>query len=135
MSAVGIVSILVGILVICGRAPLMIVPAAFLGWFNRLIESDSNLRILGVISLLLAAVMIWAGGTGHGTLSDVLTIWGWAIVAVATPWLILFPAVYRGIASAFLPLEEEDSLPGWRLVGGLGTFIGLLLIYSGVLAL
>ena len=124
-----------GLIVVCGRLPLMVAPAATLRWVKALIETNTRLRILGVIALLVATGMIWAGGAEDSILASVLTIWGWAIVAMSTSLLMIFPGVYRKIASAFLPAAGDESLPGWRLIGGLGTMIGLLLIYSGVLAL
>ena len=35
MSAVGIVTIALGVLVVCGRGALLVAPEAALGWFHR----------------------------------------------------------------------------------------------------
>ena len=135
MSAVGIASIALGIFVVCGRGPLLVAPAATLRWFNSVIETNSRIRVLGIVVLLVGAGMILAGATEGSTLASILTIWGWAMVALGTLALMIFPGAYREFASAFLPAKEEESLPGWRLMGGLGTIVGLMLIYFGVLAL
>ena len=135
MSPVGIVSIALGLLVVCTRGPLLVAPAATLRWFRGVIETSSGIRMLGAILLILGAAMIWAGATEGSTLASVLTIWGWAIVAIATLALLIFPGVYREIAIALLPTDEEESLAGWRLIGTLGSTIGLVLIYFGALAL
>ena len=135
MSPVGIVSIALGLLVVCTRGPLLVAPAATLRWFRGVIETSSGIRMLGAILLILGAAMIWAGATEGSTLASVLTIWGWAIVAIATLALLIFPGVYREIAIPLLPTDEEESLSGWRLIGTLGSTIGLVLIYFGALAL
>ena len=124
-----------GLLVVCGRVPLVVAPAAMMRWFRRLIDTDTKIRKLGTIFVVLGAGMIWAGATEIGVLARILTIWGWYIVGASFVLLIIFPGVYRELASIFLPAEAETNLPGWRLIGGIGTLAGSLLIYYGVLAL
>jgi hypothetical protein len=135
MSEVGITSIALGVLIVCSRLPLWVAPAAFLGWFKRVIETNTRIRLLGLIVLAIGAGMIWGSATEHSILASILTIWGWWIVAIGTTGLLIFPGVYHAIASAVLPIKEETSLPGWRSIGILGSIVGSLLIYFGVLAL
>ena len=135
MSAVGIVYIGMGLLALCARGPLLVAPAATLRWLSGVIETDSSIRILGVIAVVFGAAMIGAGATEHSTLATILTIWGWFTVVVCIWALILFPDAYRKLVVVFLPAEAEERLPGWRLLGALGVIFGLFLIYFGVLAL
>jgi hypothetical protein len=129
------VSIVVGVVVVCGRGALLVAPAATLHWFEGLIATNSGTRALGAFVLTLGAAMIWAGASEHNGLATVLSVVGWVIVGISTLALVLFPAVYRAIAEAILPSAADSDLIGWRFVGLLGVSIGGLLIYFGALAL
>jgi hypothetical protein len=135
MSAVGIASIIFGGVVVCGRLFLVVVPAASLRWFARLIESNRSLRILGVSLLPSGGALAWAGSTGDSTLALIVSIIGWWIMVVGTFLLIIFPAAYRELASEFMPSDEGGPLLGWRLMGILGMIVGLAFVYYGALAL
>ena len=78
--------------------------------------------------------MICAGTTEGSLLVVVMMISGWAM-AIATPAVLILPGEYREIASAFLPTDDEENLPGWRSIGILGSAGRLTLIYFGALAL
>ena len=135
MSEVGIVSIVVGVVVVCSRGPLLVAPTATLRWFEGVIATNGRIRVLGVGVLILGTVMAWAGASEHGGLAMSLSVVGWAIVGISTLALLLFPAAYRSIAEAVLPTDADEDLAGWRFLGLLGVIIGGLLIYFGVLAL
>ena len=63
MSAVGIVGIVLGLLVVIGRGvPLMVAPATYLRWFRGLIRTNNTTRMFGALLLILCAAMAWAGG-------------------------------------------------------------------------
>jgi hypothetical protein len=135
VSEVGIVSITLGVIVVCGRGALLVAPAATLHWFERAIATNGRTRAFGGLVLILGAAMVWAGAPAHTGLATVLSVVGWVILGIGTLALVLFPAVYRSIAEALLPSTEDADLIGWRLVGLLGVGIGGLLIYFGALAL
>ena len=61
MSAVGIVTIALGVLVVFSRGALLVTPEATLRWFKETIASNSRLRTLGGFMVTLGAAMIWAG--------------------------------------------------------------------------
>ena len=81
--------------------------------------------------------MVWAGTREGSTLATILTVFGCAIVGMVIPGMVNFPGLCRGIVSALLPFTapEEQSLLGWRLLGRLGTSVGVLMVYLGVDAL
>ena len=133
MSAVGVVSIALGLLIVCIRGPLVVAPGAWLRWFRWQIETNNRVRMLAAFVLVPSAAMVWAGTTDDSTLAGVLMIWG-AFGLVMGPILVVFPGPYRTFASGFLPAAEEERLPGWRLLGILNVVGGSLLIYVGVLA-
>ena len=136
MSEVGVVSIVIGVIMVCSRGSLLVAPAATLRWFEGVIATNGRIRALGACALILGASMAWAGASEHGGLAAILSVVGWAIVGISTLTLVLFPGAYRAIAKAMLPTTDEDTdLTGWRFLGLLGTVIGGLLIYFGALAL
>ena len=79
--------------------------------------------------------MAWAGASEYSGLARILSVGGWAIVAISTLALVLFPAAYRAIAEAVLPSDADADLTGWRIRGLAGVILGGLLIYFGALAL
>jgi len=134
MSPVGIVSIAVGILAVFGRGALVVAPAATLRWFTRQVGTNSRIRVMGVIGLLLGAAMFWAGSSDDSVLATVLTAFGLGALAVSI-LTVLFPGGYREVADKLLPDVETANLTRWRILGLVGAMIGVLLIYFGVLAL
>ena len=135
MSEVGIVSIVLGVVVVCSRGALLVAPAATLRWFESVVATNGRTRALGAVALTLGASMTWAGASEHSGLATILSVAGWAIVGLSTLALLLFPAAYRAIAEAALPSDLDEDLTGWRFLGLFGALIGGLLIYHGALAL
>lgn len=134
MSAVGIVTIALGILVVCRRGALLVAPEAALGWFKETIASNGRLRTLGAFLMALGAVMVWASASEDSGLGTFLTIFGWGILGISALLLVLFPGVYRAIANPFMPSDTSGFFL-WRFAGLGGTLVGVLIIYFGVLAL
>jgi hypothetical protein len=135
MNKVGVVSIALGILVVCSRGGMLVAPAATLRWFANIIATDGRVRAFGAVALTLGAAMAWAGASESSGLATVLRVWGWAIIAISALALVLFPGVYRGIVGALLPRDTDADLTGWRVLGLVGVIVGGLLIYFGALAL
>jgi hypothetical protein len=135
VSEVGAVGIVLGVVVVCSRGALLVAPARMLHWFEGLVATNSGIRALGAVVLILGGAMIWAGGPGYSGLAQFLLVVGWAFVGISTVALLVFPAVYRAMADAFLPVGADADLSVWRLLGFLGVCVGGLLIYFGVLAL
>lgn len=135
MNRVAVVSIVLGVIVVCSRGALLVAPAATLGWFEDLIATDGRIRALGAFTLTLGATMVWADTAENSGLATILRLGGWAIVAFSTPALVLFPMAYRAIAESVLPSSGDSDLAGWRLLGLIGVILGGLLIYFGALAL
>ncbi len=134
MSAVGIVTIALGVLMMCGRVPLLVAPEATLRWFKETIASNGRLRTLGAFPVTLGAAMVWAGASEDSGLGTFLTVFGWGFLG-ASALLVLFPGVYRAMANRFLPSDTSGSLFLWRFRGLAGTLVGMLVIYFGALAL
>ncbi len=135
MSAVGIVTIALGVLVVCGRGTLLVTPAATLRWFKETVASNGRLRTLGAFLVTLGAAMAWAGASEDSGLATFLTVFGWAFVGYSALVLVLVPGVYRAMANPFLPSDTSGSLFLWRFRGLAGALAGVLIIYFGALAL
>ena len=135
MSAIGIVTIALGALVVCGRGALLVAPAATLQWFKKTTASNGRLRSLGAFFVTLGAVLAWAGASEDSGLATFLTIFGWGVLGYSALVLVLFPSIYRAMANAFLPSDTSGSLFLWRFRGLAGTLVGVLVIYFGALAL
>jgi len=135
VSEAGVVSIVLGIVLVCSRGALLVAPAATLRWFEGLIATNAGTRALGAVALALGAVTVWAGASEDTGLATVLSVIGWAIVGFSAFALVLFPSVYQDLARALLPASESEDTTGWRVVGLAGVAIGGLLIYFGALAL
>ena len=135
MEPVGIVSIGLGVLVVCGRGFLVLAPGPTLRWFQRLISSDGRTRIAGAFLGSLGALMAWVGHSDDSDLAGVLSFVGWVFVAGSTLLLVLFPGAYRALAREFLPSDPSGRLVGWRIKGLIGVIVGALFIYFGALAL
>ena len=135
MNAVGIVSIALGVLVVCYRGTLLVAPAPTLRWFKETVASNGRLRTFGSFLVTLGAAMAWAGASEDSGLATFLTVFGWGSLGLSALALVLFPGIYRAMANAFLPSDTSGSLFLWRVRGLAGTLAGVLIIYFGALAL
>ncbi len=140
MSAVGIVSIAVGVLGVCKGGLLLVAPAAFLRWFKRTFRTNGRVRVLGAFVLALGATLIWAGAseeqdTLRAVLAFILFVLGLAVVGIAAPWLALFPGAFRTLVNAIVPSDACGSLILWRMAGLARLILCVLLIYFGARAL
>ena len=61
MSRVAVVSIVLGVIVVCSRGALLVAPAETLGWFEALIATNGRIRALGAFALKLGATIAWVG--------------------------------------------------------------------------
>ena len=135
MSAVAIVSIALGLLIMVSRGLLVVAPAATLRWFGGIIRSEARTRIFGACVSVIAAPMIWAGTSETSGLATVLLVFGVFVVVVSLPALVFFPRAYMSFAEGFLPADSNNGLFGWRMLGLVGLVIGAALFMAGVHAL
>ena len=131
MNTVGIVTIALGVLVVCGRGTLLVAPAPTLRWLKETIASNARTRMLGAFAMALGAAMAWAGTSEDSGLATFLTVSGWVVLVISALALVLFPGIYRAMANAFLPSDTSGSLFLWRVRGLAGTLAGVLIIYFG----
>jgi uncharacterized protein YjeT (DUF2065 family) len=134
MSAVGIVTIALGVLGVCeGGAPL-VAPEAFFRWHKETIASNARIRMLGAFVMALGGAIVWASTSEDSVLGTFLTIYGWVLLAFSAPLMVPFPGVYRAIANSFMPSATSNFFL-WRCAGLASVLVGVVIIYFGVLAL
>lgn len=135
MNVVGIVSILLGALIIISRAQTLVAPASALRWFRNLVSTNRGLRMLGTPILLLGLTMIWAGSTQESGLAEILYVVGFMFVGTSSLLLLLFPGAYRSMVESLIPEDTNGVLNFVRFKGLSGIIIGVLFIYYGAHAL
>jgi hypothetical protein len=135
MSTSGIVAIFLGLLIICSRGQLLLVPAFTLRWFGEMIKTKVRTRIMGAFVVLMALPMIWSGMSENTGLASFLFIVGVFFLLIAVPALVLFPNIYMDIAESMLPEDLGGSLFGWRIMGLVGVIIGIAIFRVGMAAL
>ena len=89
MSALGIVSIAVGVLGVCYGGFLFVAPAALMRWFKGTATTNGRTRTFGAFMLPLGVAMIWAGASEEGSfdlngqskLALILSLIGWVLAA------------------------------------------------------
>ncbi len=135
MNAVGIVSIALGVLVVCVRGYSLVAPVPTLRWFRTMAHTNVGLRKLGTFVLLVGLTMIWAGSSEDSGLADVLSFVGFAFVGMSTLLLLLFPNAYRVLVDSMIPEDTSGVLTFLRFKSITGIIIGVLFIYFGVCAL
>ena len=106
MSKVGIVAMLLGALVFCGRGPLLLAPAATLRLFGEAVKTEARTRMLGTFAVLIALLMIWSGIDQNSGLASIMFIFGVLILVITIPALVLFPRGYMSVAN--VPSIQSD---------------------------
>ena len=134
MSAVGIVTIALGVLGVCEGGGPLVAPEAYFGWLKETIASNARIRMLGAFVMALGGSMVWASTSEDSVLGIFLTIYGWVCLAFSAPLMVLFPGVYRAIANPFMPSDTSNFFL-WRCAGLASVPVGVVIIYFGVLAL
>ena len=127
MSAVSVMSIIFGILIIVGRAPLVFAPEATLRLIRRIINNKGTLRIVGIITAVLGLALI-ASAWGVDQSAALILYWlGWFIVFAAVVELI-FTAFVQRIAISIWSMKNSTA----RILGLVAVVIGAFFIYLGI---
>jgi hypothetical protein len=132
MSTAGMVTMFLGVFIICTRAPLVLIPATALRWLGEAIKTERRTRVYGAIAALIAVPMIWAGTTENTELASVLFIFGVFFLVVSVSGLVLFPNVYMSLANSFIPEDLSGNLIGWRIFGIASVLIGCAIFMIGM---
>jgi hypothetical protein len=133
MNSLAIVSIVLGSVIIIARGPMVVAPKGTLAVFRQLIQSPARIRILGVFVALLGLAMVATARGIDQSAAQVILVFGWFLSLVSIFLLLLFPSLYRGLASFFLEVFEETA--AFRAVGVIGVAFGVFFLYLGIAVL
>ncbi len=132
MSALAWLCVAVGALVILSRAPLIVFPAQTLDVYRKLIATDTRLRALGGVVVVLGLGLVALAWNAATTAASFVFALGWLLLAGAI-LLLAFPAFYRRLVESFIDLMTLSADPAaLRLAGAAGTAVGALLVYAGL---
>jgi uncharacterized protein YjeT (DUF2065 family) len=127
MSAVSIVSIIFGIIIIVGRAPLVVAPGATLRLIRRIINNKGTLRIVGIFSAVLGVALVAAAWDVRQSAALILYWLGWLLFFAALVELI-FTAFVQKIAISIWSMKNSTA----RILGIVAVVIGAFFIYLGI---
>ena len=127
-SALSLVCVALGVLIIATRTPLVLAPEATLRVYGRLFASNARVRGLGVVGAGLAFALL--AQLGGGDEHPILTIFG-VVMAVASAFLLLAPGPYRTFTDFFIETMSSDRSLA-RALGTLGVLFGLAFVWVGL---
>ena len=130
MSAVSVMSIIFGIIIIVGRAPLVVAPEATLRFVRRIINSKGSLRIVGVFTGVLGLALIASAWGADQVIALILYWLGWLIFCAALAELI-FTAFVQKIAISIWSMSNSTA----RILGLVAVVLGAFFIYLGIAVL
>jgi uncharacterized protein YjeT (DUF2065 family) len=126
MSAVALMSIIFGSLIIVGRAPLIFAPGATLRVIRRILNNKSSLRIVGIITAVLGVALI-ASAWGIRQSAALILYWlGWFVFFAALAELIVTASVQK-IAISIWSMKNSTA----RIVGLFSVVVGAFFLYLG----
>ncbi|MEE8294407.1 MAG: DUF2065 family protein [Sphingomonadales bacterium] len=129
MSALAIVIIAVGLLIIFTRGPFIFAPEKTRAQTLRLFETDKRMRTLGMVFSFFGAVLIWASLGETGGWAVAVYLLGVLAVIISALLIIPFPGRMRGYATRIWAGFSQTTL---RVIGVSSTAVGLLLVYYGL---
>lgn len=127
MSAVSVMSIIFGIIIIVGRAPLVVAPEATLRLVRRIINNKGTLRIVGVFTAVLGIALIASAWDVRQSAALILYWLGWVLFFAAIVELI-FTAFVQRIAISIWSMKHSTA----RILGLVAVVIGAFFIYLGL---
>jgi uncharacterized protein YjeT (DUF2065 family) len=127
MSAVSVMSIIFGIIIIVGRAPLVVAPGATLRLIRRIINNKGTLRIVGIFSAVLGVALVAAAWDVRQSAALILYWLGWLLFFAALVELI-FTAFVQKIAISIWSMKNSTA----RILGIVAVVIGAFFIYLGI---
>lgn len=127
MSAVSVMSIVFGIIIIFGRAPLVVAPEVTLQLIRRIINNKGTLRIAGIFSAVLGMALIAAAWGVDQSAALILSWLGWLIFCAALVELI-FTAFVQRIAISIWSMKNATA----RILGLIAVVIGAFFVYLGI---
>ncbi len=131
MDPLSILCVLLGTLIIAGRAPMVFAPAAVLRFNKKLLSTDARTRGFAVVLTPLAVAVI-ALPLGEGAVAGFLRVVGW-VWAAAALWVLASPGSFRRLVGGVLDyFESSVDEAVVRMIAAVAVAIGVALIYFGI---
>ena len=127
MNTLPVIAIFFGIVLILGRAPLLLVPASMLELIRRIISNIIRIRLMGTITLLVGLCIIVDALTIEKSFPGVVLALGCVLAAVASS-LVLIPTSIQKLAIRIWSINPMQA----RLLGLVSVLLGAYLIYLGL---
>ncbi len=129
MSNLAIVSIILGVFIIAIRSPLILLPETTMIFYRKLTANKKRIRILGTFMAMLSFAMISSAQHSDQVAASIISIFGWFIVLIAVPFLLIFPSFYKLLAEFVFEIIDNSII--LRSMGFIGTAMGIFFIYLG----
>ena len=127
MSDLALISIIFGILIVVGRAPLVFAPDTAIRFIRRVINKKIVLRIMGIPTALLGLAMIFSAWGSDQSAALIILLLGWFIAFMAVLELI-FTSFIQRIANSIWNMDNSLA----RILGLLSVVLGAFFIYIGL---
>ena len=129
MNSMGLLSIIVGIIIIALRGPFIFAPKTAMEFSSKKLTSTNNrIRLLGLLVLAFSILLIIIGLKSGIYLEKVIVVFGFIIGIFSIFLFLLFPGNYKQIIDV---ISNFDSL-ALRAIGVLGTAVGVFFIIQGI---
>ncbi len=130
MSDLALVSIILGAIIILTRCPTIFAPKASRKFFLRFIfSSNTRIRITGIFAVAFGVLMINVAQDHNQAAALVIKYFGWILVVGAGSITLIFTSLFNNIFVRIVESMREQTL---RIIGAIGTGLGVLFIYFGL---
>jgi hypothetical protein len=131
MSDLGLMSVVIGAVIILSRGPLILAPHRTLIFYERFFLKARAIRLTGLLVGMLGTRTVLVSWGVDGPAADLLALLGWLMAGTAL-WLLLRPNSYRRVVYAWLEISRDGVDP--MILRGIGLFavsFGSFLIHLG----
>ncbi len=126
MSNLAIVSLVLGIVAVVGRAPLIFAPGISLEIIRKIIDNTLVIRIGSIIAGALSAACLYSAWGSEQSAALIILIMGWHLAIVAL-FALTIPPIIQLLGDIFWSINNKTA----RVVGVISVGFGVLLIYLG----
>jgi uncharacterized protein YjeT (DUF2065 family) len=131
MTALAILCVIGGLLIIVSRGPLIVAPRPTIAFYRRIFTTNARVRMVGLLIAGLAAAAFLTPPGGQTSEFWLQVIGG--VMSIAAVWLFVAPGTYRTLAYAVLDFFEDSTDTAiLRAVGLLAVAIGVWFVYLGL---
>ncbi len=131
MSALSILCVGLGVLIIVGRGPLIFAPRATLRFYASVMSTVTRFRVLGMMLGVFGGAFLFFD-YGKGAIVGWVSMLGWLFVTAAFALVVLPGPFYRIFKGGLRSFRESVSDVVIRMFGLLAVIVGVGFIYMGL---